>query len=366
MGRKTIALIIVCCFVASGVLSQPIFAAHTQKTAATGLPKKFRNAFVGKIGDKYAIHMELTRADETLSGSYYYDTVGDDIDLSGTIQSTGQFSLTETDREGKTTATFNGKITTTAADGGTAMVITGTWRKTGAAAPLSLSLTEVRYDLGLGTKLQAKKINQDVKKPKYSIDVEYPQVVGIPTPGQDKFNKFVSALITKRINAFKKEVADDTDLPADSMGSSFDVNYSIEMASVNLITVEFLMGTYSAGAAHPNYFYITVNFDTEKGKEIKLNELFKVNAKYLPAISRYCIGQLKKKLGDDNIETINVGAAPSAENFASWCITDTGLMIFFSPYQVASYAEGGQQVLIPFSKIAELLDPFGPLGKYSK
>jgi len=365
MGRNRIGLITLAfCVIAIGYST--FAGAQTQRAASGGIPKKFHNAFVGKIGDKYSIHLELTRTNETLSGSYYYDSVGDDLDLSGTIEPSGQFKLTETDREGKTTATFSGKITFTTIEGQPAMAITGTWKKTGAASVLSLNLSEVRYDVGLGAKLQSKKINQDVKKPKYSIDVEYPQVVGVPTPGQDKFNKLVSAMITRRVNAFKKEAADDQDVPADSMGSSLDVNYTIEMASVNLISVEFLVGTYSAGAAHPNYFYETVNFDTQKGREIKLNELFKVNSKYLSAISRYCIVQLKKKLGEDNNDTINNGAAPKADNYDSWCITDSGLMIFFSPYQVASYADGAPQVLIPYSKIAELLDPFGPLGNYSK
>jgi hypothetical protein len=364
MFRKTIVLIILSVFVVA--LGYPAATAQTQRAATGGLPKKFRNAFVGRIADKYAIHMDLTRSGETLSGSYYYDNIGDDIDLSGTIEPGGQFKLTETDREGKTTATFSGKIVVSTVDGQPALAISGTWKKAGAAAPLSLSLTEVRYDIGLGAKLESKKINQDIKKPKYSIDVEYPQVVGIVSPGQAAFNKFINSLITKRVTAFKKEVADDADIPPDSMGSSFDVNYNIEMASGNLITISFLMGTYSAGAAHPNYFYETVNFDTEKGTEIKLSNLFKPNSKYLSAISRYCITQLRKKLGEDAADTINVGAAASADNFGSWCITDIGLMIFFSPYQVASYAEGGQQVLIPFSKIADIIDPLGPISKFAK
>jgi len=346
MGRKTIVLIVLSCIVIAMGYST---TATTQTQRPVTIPKKFRNALVGKIGDKYAIHMDLVRDDQTLVGTYYYDSVGDEIEVSGTIEPSGQFKLTETDREGKTIATFNGKITISTIDGQPALAIAGTWKKTGAAASLSLSLTEIKYDLGLGAKFESKKINQTVKKPKYTIEIEYPQIIGFASPGQDKFNKFIGKIIADRTAMFKKDMADSEDVP-DSNGSSFDVNYSIEMASGNLIAISFMVGTYNAGAAHGNYFYETVNFDTEKGTDIKLKNLFKPNSKYLSVISRYCIAQLKKKLGEDNVENINTGAAPTADNYDSWCITDSGLMIFFNPYQVASYAEGPQQVLIRFSK----------------
>src|SRR5579885_2950505 len=58
--------------------------ANGQKTSPSGIPQKFNKVFVGKIGDKYAIHMDLNRSDQNFNGSYYYDNVGSGIDVEGT------------------------------------------------------------------------------------------------------------------------------------------------------------------------------------------------------------------------------------------------------------------------------------------
>lgn len=336
--------------------------ANPQKTPTTGIPQKFNKVFVGKIGDKYAIHMDLNRSDQNFNGSYYYDNVGSGIDVEGTIDARGKFKLTETDQSGNESASFVGTLTVSGTGELQVIKLEGTWQRKGAASPLSFVATELKFDLGMGAKIESKKINREVKKPKYTIDIEYPQVTGLVDPGQDAFNKYVDTLINKEITDFKKSIDETMEVPPDSTGSSLDINYSVEYATNKLICISILEGTYEAGAAHPNEGYITVNYDTEKHKDIKLSTLFKPNTKYLTAISRYCITQLRKTLGNDGSDWINTGAAPQADNYRAWCITDSGLLILFSPYQVASYAEGAQQVLVPYSKIADLIDPLGPVG----
>ncbi len=58
-------------------------------------------------------------------------------------------------------------------------------------------------------------------------------------------------------------------------------------------------------------------------------------------------------MSDD--EWIATGAGPKAENFDSWNITKTGILINFDPYQVAAYAAGPQDVLIPYEEIKSIL-----------
>src|SRR5204862_7156403 len=138
------------------------------------------------------------------------------------------------------------------------------------------------------------------------------------------------------------------------------------MADSDFIVVSFTVGTFFAGTAHPNSNYVTVNYDIKSGRDIQLKDLFKPNSKYFAAISRYCIPKLKKKLGADASEMVDQGAAPREENYKNWCITGSGLLILFDSYQVTSYAAGPQQVMIPFSRIADLIEPLGPVGKYAK
>ena len=42
------------------------------------------------------------------------------------------------------------------------------------------------------------------------------------------------------------------------------------------------------------------------------------------------------------------GAKPTPENYAVWNVSADGLVITFNEYQVAAYAAGPQEVVIPF------------------
>ena len=87
-------------------------------------------------------------------------------------------------------------------------------------------------------------------------------------------------------------------------------------------------------------------------------------AKFLQVLSAYSISDLKKQ-GLEG-EQLQSGAAPSAKNFQSWNITKRGLGINFDAYQVASYADGPQYVLVPYSSLKELINPEGPVGQFAK
>jgi hypothetical protein len=132
------------------------------------------------------------------------------------------------------------------------------------------------------------------------------------------------------------------------------------------------VGSYSAGAAHPNSYSETVNFDLRNGKLLKLADLFQPGSKYLQTISAYCIADLKKQgkqkgpdsmLDDDWIER---GAGPDAENYGSWTVGKKGLEITFDSYQVAAYAAGPQHVLVPYSALKDLIKTDGPLAQFVK
>lgn len=62
-------------------------------------------------------------------------------------------------------------------------------------------------------------------------------------------------------------------------------------------------------------------------------------------------------------EWIETGAGLDEKNYQTWNITHKGLEITFNPYQVASYAEGPQVVVIPFPVLTNLIDPKGPIAR---
>ena len=144
------------------------------------------------------------------------------------------------------------------------------------------------------------------------------------------------------------------------------------LARDDLISIEFTVGSYSAGAAHPNSYTEVVNFDLKNGKLLKLADLFLPGSKYVQTLATYCIQALKKQAREQGADAmldddwIQKGAAPELTNYDNWTITKKGLGITFDPYQVGPYAAGPQHVLAPYSALKEIIKPDGPVGQFLK
>jgi hypothetical protein len=137
-----------------------------------------------------------------------------------------------------------------------------------------------------------------------------------------------------------------------------------------LISVEFDVGTYYRGAAHPNSNAQVLNVDVKNARTLRLADLFKPGARYLQVLSGFAIKDLKRQskaqdgvLEDSSIET---GAGPSLRNYQNWTITKKGLGITFDAYQVGPYVAGPQFVLVPYTNLKEIIRSDGPLEVYLK
>ena len=140
------------------------------------------------------------------------------------------------------------------------------------------------------------------------------------------------------------------------------MSYDVRLATPNLISISFGISEY-AGGAHPNGYSAVISYDFKSNRKLTLADLFLPGKPYLPFISRYAIGKLKARQTDPpDLEWINRGAGPKAENYKNWNLTSTGLEITFDAYQVASYAEGPQLVFIPYSELKTLINPDGPVA----
>ncbi len=107
---------------------------------------------------------------------------------------------------------------------------------------------------------------------------------------------------------------------------------------------------------------MVLNFNLITGQPLALQDLFLPGASYLQTIADFCAADLQKRdrLGFPE------GVAPKAENFQNWAIADQGLIFYFDPYQVAAYAMGPSQVMMPYTALKGMLDPAGALGAFSK
>ena len=348
----------------------PVTSSYEQAhggTTAAGETRYFR----GSIGSTLGLQMKLLREGEKLNGNYFYQKVGAKIDLRGTIDNDGNFNLEEFDGGGKQTGVFKGRWTM---DETGLIKLAGNWSKPGSDKQTAFSLHEEPIAFSTAVEIVAKRIKEDNKKLRYEIDAEYPQLTGSTNPNFEKFNQNARALVMKKVSEFRKEMEPEPAVPSDeavaeptpeTMGSDLGVGYKVSLANDDLISIEFSVGSYYSGAAHPNSYTEVLNFDLKNGKVIRLSELFNPGAKYLQAISNYSIGDLKKqskdKQGALDDDWIQRGAGPNAENYKSWTISRKGLAINFDAYQVGPYAAGPQQVFIPYTALKELIKADGPL-----
>jgi len=330
--------------------------------------------FKGTIGNNLGLQMKLVREGEQLAGSYFYQKVGTRIDLRGTIDKNGNLHLDEFDSAGKQTGMFQGSWKTD--DAGMA-IVAGNWKAPNSNKQTSFSLQQEPIEFSSGVEVVAKRIAEKNKQLKYEIDAEYPQLMGSGSQNYEKFNQTIRNLVTKKVSGFKADMTSDAadpelELPAESTGSDLNIGYNIELARDDLISVMLVVGSYSAGAAHPNSHSEVVNFDLKNGKSLNLSDLFQPGSKYLQVLSAYCIADLKKQdksKGEDSMrddDWIQRGAGPEAENYGSWTVGKKGLGIVFDAYQVAAYAAGPQHVFVPHSALKDIIKPDGPLAQFAK
>jgi hypothetical protein len=213
-------------------------------------------------------------------------------------------------------------------------------------------------------KFVPRQIREGNRRLRYTIKARYPQSV---VAGRDarlmKLNQELRSLISKEVADFKKDfVAPEERLSA--AGSYYESGYTIELASNDLVSINFGVSTYYEGAVHGNHNSLVFNYDLKAGRTLNLATLFKPNSDYLGVISGYAIKALMKEMAPDpDAEWIQKGAGASEENYKSWNITRQGLKVTFDPYQVASYAEGPHEVVIPFAVLKNVIDPNGPLAR---
>jgi uncharacterized protein DUF3298 len=364
-------------------------AAPEEQSAATTASPDYQHAqggttpagetkhFKGSIGSTLGLQMKLLREGDKLTGNYFYQKVGTKIDVRGSLDKDGNVILEEFDPKGNKTGIFSG-LWKAEADG--LIAIAGNWNKPNSDKKTAFSLHEEPIAFSGAVEIAAKQIKETNKKLKYEIDAEYPQLTGSTDPNFVKFNQAMRALVLRKVSDFRKEMApqvgdeaslDSPDTPSEAMGSDLGIGYSVALAKDDLISIEFSVGSYYQGAAHPNSYTEVVNFDLKNGKPIKLADLFNPGSKFLQAISTYSIQDLKKQstekadsmLDDDWIKR---GAGPKVDNYKSWSITQKGLGINFDSYQVGPYAAGSQRVLVPYSALKDIIKPDGPIAQFVK
>lgn len=223
--------------------------------------------------------------------------------------------------------------------------------------PLQISL---KKDLSLDS-LRTKELDEELHK---TVIINAPELRSSKelTDHERAFAAYIENRLFKIKNEFTRDVLvsgakDNTFFYGNSM---LHIDHEVTYAKYPYVSIRFNISTYYAGAMHPIHSTLTINYDLEEGKPIVLGTLFKTYSNHLKFIADLAETQLNMTLqdivGDDPKAVqywIKHGTKAVVSNYKNWNFTPLGLLISFEPYQVAPYAFGRQEIIIPYGLLNE-------------
>ncbi len=193
------------------------------------------------------------------------------------------------------------------------------------------------------------------ESPAYTILLESIVMEGEPYYA-DPFNELVKELMEKEQTSFIEGLAEIEAWRAANMPdirSTLDSTYQATYNDHSLVSIRFEFYSYTAGAAHPISYSKTLTYDLNQNRKVQLPDLFTMGTDWLGALSSFCL----KDLQQQGVLEFPEGAEPVMKNYTGWSLTPDGMVVYFDPYQVASYAAGPQQVLVPYAALSEFISP---------
>jgi hypothetical protein len=211
-------------------------------------------------------------------------------------------------------------------------------------------------------KIVTKEIKDSSETKRYEVRANYPQIEGLKDKGiQDKINKYIFTAASDNLKNFITDMS-DWEIPKDlpDVYSYMEIDFESYTLNEDVFSFAFQISSYYAGAAHPNHWTNSMNWDLKKGTFIAFKDLFKPDSKYLEKISAYCIEDLKlqAKINDYEFfeDMLYDGAGSRDSNFVNYNLVQKGLQITFDPYTVAPYVLGTQYVILPYRAVFEMMD----------
>jgi Protein of unknown function (DUF3298)/Deacetylase PdaC len=234
-------------------------------------------------------------------------------------------------------------------------------------------------------KIQIDKKNGDCEKSNNNcavVKIEYPELVQEsnenavkkineniilqllqPIMDEGEYNS-IDTLIKSFFDEFDQVVKENPKL-----GQSWEIEriMVVKNQTDKILSIEY--SDYSfLGGAHPNTFVSFSNYSLTNGEEISLDDcLIKGYENQLNSVGEKIFRQ-KKKLSE-NSDLSSAGYWFDEDRFElndNFAILKEGLLFYFNSYDVAPYAAGPTEIMIPYSEITHLILPDGPLAEFIK
>lgn len=304
--------------------------------------------YYGSVGTQ-KVQMEITVDDGKVTGAYWYEMVGRDIELEGTYKYEDlTISIGEKDNAGKTVARFRGKLNPLAG------AWTGTWTTVDGKMR-----REVQF------KLAAEVVTTTEKRMGHiDVTVIRPLLAEARLAGNsDPLQQWVDGAAFWPSEQMASLSLGSSYFEPGSFTFSYEsfTRYRIRYYSPTFIS---MLGTVYAytGGAHGMTETVPLNM-VRRGDDVhfvELEELMKTGSGWEKKLSNYVIADLKKQDADwvVNGEVTSV----AVDKLYRFTLTPAGIEFHFDAYEMGPYAKGTFSVNVPWSELKGMVNLNGPAG----
>jgi hypothetical protein len=165
------------------------------------------------------------------------------------------------------------------------------------------------------------------------------------------------------INSSEEANTEEEEYPR-SWSQDITVRVEPQFTGTQTLSLSIFSDSYTGGA-HPNSSLIYVNYDVFSRKIIKLSDL--INPVMMARLTYTANTIFRKQEGLSPTESLeNYFFENQKFNLnTNFLITKKGLLFYYNPYEIRSYAEGPMELLVPYSAISTLLkiNPYIPQNR---
>lgn len=189
-----------------------------------------------------------------------------------------------------------------------------------------------------------------------SLDLEW-LVVDEKFSGAEKINQYLEAEQNANIEYLRDNAQDydewlDYDIPGFSFSSNVSPIYYMDGRYLS-----FTQENYDyTGGAHGMPYWICYTFDLETGNELMLSDIVAEDEETLKEIvTRYfteIYNENPDEYWDDAVEVVNENTSLQSPFYLS----NDGIVFYYGPYELAPYAGGFKEVVVPYSEIDLKID----------
>lgn len=186
----------------------------------------------------------------------------------------------------------------------------------------------------------------------YRISGAYPVVVGLSDTDQSDVNTKIKQLVEETLSDFRRTAAAIPQAKLNGKISTLKVTYERATLTTDLMSFSLNIESSIAGAANPNSYVRTFNYDLNKHQILSIDDVLRDAHGDIQSLSekaRSSLIEAAKVRGtyDENTAAlIAAGTTSDATNFNTFLMESGSIILLFSPYQVAPGSEGTQRISI--------------------